>query len=107
MADQREPFESFGGADAYRAIHAALSRALAEPAAQGTNAHGARAGFLLNQIAPEIQALRRAAVDQLFANAAVPPELLSLLSPYRDESLQAPNDRCCSQAVRGNICMTR
>lgn len=70
MTDQSQIYDAFGGQEAYRAIHEALSRALAEPAAQGDHAHGARAGFLLSQIAPHIQSLRVETTTQALAGSA-------------------------------------
>lgn len=82
MADQCHPHPAYGGMDGYRAVHQALSRALAEPAAQGDHAHGARAGFLLKQIAPQIHALQAESITQLLLDAGVPTELLNQLTPY-------------------------
>lgn len=82
MADQQQMHEAFGGVDGYRAVHAALSRALAEPAAQGDHAHGARAGFLLNEIAPLITALQAGSITQALEEAGVPTELLTQIAPY-------------------------
>lgn len=74
--------EAYGGADAYREVHEALSRALAEPAAQGDHAHGARAGFLLSHIAPQIESLRNTSLLQTLEDAGVPRELLANIKPY-------------------------
>lgn len=82
MTDLQQTHNAFGGLDGYRAVHESLSRALAEPAAQGDHAHGARAGFLLSQIAPQIQALRSGSITQALEDAGVPLEYLNLLAPY-------------------------
>lgn len=82
MTDLQKTHNAFGGVDGYRAVHEALSRALAEPGAQGDHAHGARAGFLLNQIAPQVLALRSGSIIQALEDAGVPQEYLKLLAPY-------------------------
>lgn len=82
MTDLQQTQNAFGGVDGYRAVHEALSRALAEPAAQGDHAHGARAGFLLSQIAPQVQTLRSGSITQALEDAGVPQEYLGLLAPY-------------------------
>lgn len=76
MSDLEEICAVYGGADGYRAIHEGLSRALAEPGAQGENAHGARAAFLLAEIAPQLMAVRRHEVLQLLEDSGVPPTLV-------------------------------
>lgn len=85
--DQDYPFHCFGGEPGFKTVHQALSRALAEPAAQGENAHGARAGFLLAQIAPQILALRHAALEEALRASGVPADVLELVLPYLSESL--------------------
>lgn len=76
MADHQETYAAYGGMDGYRAVHEALSRALAEPSAQGANAHGARAAFLLAAIAPQLLAARGYVVLQALEDADVPHDLV-------------------------------
>ncbi|MGP0171023.1 hypothetical protein ACSVIJ_03995 [Pseudomonas sp. NCHU5208] len=91
MADHQETFAAYGGMDSYRAIHEALSCALAEPGAQGNNAHGARAAFLLSEIAPLLLVSRAVQVIQALEGAGASRQLLreveALLS--RDAADQA------------------
>jgi len=75
MADHQETYAAYGGMDGYRAVHEVLSRALAEPSAQGANAHGARAAFLLAAIAPQLLAARGYMVQAL-EDAGVPHDLV-------------------------------
>lgn len=83
--DHEYLFHCFGGEPGFKAVHQALSRALAEPAAQGENAHGARAGFLLAQIAPQIFALRQASLEEALRATPVPSDVLALVLPYLRE----------------------
>ncbi|RRV05487.1 hypothetical protein EGJ28_21350 [Stutzerimonas xanthomarina] len=76
MSDLEEICAVYGGANGYRAVHEGLSRALAEPGAQGENAHGARAAFLLAEIAPHLMTVRRHAVLQFLEDAGVPLTLV-------------------------------
>lgn len=76
MADHQETYAAYGGLDSYRAVHEALSRALAEPSAQGSNAHGARAAFLLSEIAPQLLSARAALVIQALEEAGASASFL-------------------------------
>lgn len=76
MSDLEQICAVYGGASGYRAVHEGLSRALAEPGAQGENAHGARAAFLLAEIAPHLMTVRRHAVLQFLEDAGVPLTLV-------------------------------
>lgn len=90
MTDLQQTQNAFGGLDGYRAVHETLSRALAEPAAQGDHAHGARAGFLLGQIAPQVQVLRSSSITQALEEAGVPQEYLNLIAPYLVHQAEPP-----------------
>ncbi|EPJ5561229.1 hypothetical protein PAE975_6194 (plasmid) [Pseudomonas aeruginosa] len=76
MADHQETYAAYGGLASYRGVHEALSRALAEPSAQGNNAHGARAAFLLSEIAPQLLAARSALVIQALEEAGACASML-------------------------------
>ena len=76
MSDVEQVCAAYGGAAGYRAVHESLSRALAEPGAQGEHAHGARAAFLLAEIAPQMALARRHAVLEFLEGAGVPSMLV-------------------------------
>lgn len=80
MAGKADIFISYGGQAAYRVIHEALSKALAEPSAQGNNAHGARAAFLLSEIAPQVQASAFDNALQVLEGVGLPADLLALIA---------------------------
>ena len=80
MAGKADVFISYGGQAAYRVIHEAMSKALAEPSAQGNNAHGARAAFLLTEIAPQVQASAFDNALQVLEVAGLPAELLAFIA---------------------------
>ncbi|MGE8065190.1 hypothetical protein [Pseudomonas sp. NPDC089569] len=76
MADQTDVTDAYGGQARYKLTHEALARALAEPDAQGAYAHGARAAFLLSQIAPQLTDVSLTAGLREFERLGAPPNLL-------------------------------
>lgn len=89
MADHRDVNEVYGGQRGYRKAHEALARALAEPGAQGSHAHGARAAFLLNEIAPQLCDVSLTAGLREFERMGAPKSLLLEMKAFIDEQAQA------------------
>lgn len=82
MTDQIEVMGVYGGHDAYRKIHEALAKALAEPGAQGAHAHGARAAFLLAEIAPQLTAVSLEASLAAYERLGAPKNLLAQMKAF-------------------------
>lgn len=88
MADHRDVIEIYGGQCGYRKVHEAFARALAEPDAQGTHAHGARAAFLLTEIAPQLCEVSLAVSLREFERLGAPKSLLMQMKAFIDEREQ-------------------
>jgi hypothetical protein len=98
MADYRDVNEVYGGQFGYQKAHEALARALAEPGAQGTHAHGARAAFLLNEIAPQLRDVSLSSSLREFERSGAPRSLLLQMKTFIDER---------EQPVTGNLRMVK
>lgn len=82
MADHANVTDAYGGQARYKITHEALARALAEPNAQGSHAHGARAAFLLSEIAPQLTVVSLEASLREFERLGAPQSLLSQMKTF-------------------------
>ncbi|MDF9779132.1 hypothetical protein [Pseudomonas baetica] len=82
MADQVDVTDAYGGQARYKMTHEALARALAEPDAQGSHAHGARAAFLLSEIAPQLTDVSLEAGLREFERLGAPQSLLAQMKAF-------------------------
>ena len=92
MADQTDVTDAYGGQARYKMIHEALARALAEPDAQGSHAHGARAAFLLSEIALQLTDVSLEAGLHEFERLGAPQSLLVQMKAFIDEREQPENE---------------
>ncbi|MGF6282002.1 hypothetical protein ABH908_000511 [Pseudomonas frederiksbergensis] len=91
MADQVDVTDAYGGQARYKVTHEALARALAEPDAQGSHAHGARAAFLLSELAPQLTGVVLQAVVREFERMGAPQSLLVQMKAFIAEREQPQN----------------
>lgn len=82
MEDRADVTEAYGGQTRYKMTHEALARALAEPNAQGSHAHGARAAFILSEIAPQLMVVSLEAGLREFERLGAPQSLLSQMKAF-------------------------
>jgi hypothetical protein len=82
MTEQVDVVGVYGGHEEYRKAHEALAKALAEPSAQGTHAHGARAAFLLAEIAPQLAEVPLLSSLAVFERLGAPKSLLVQMKAF-------------------------